>query len=174
MKNTRSLNYRCWRPLLIAICIPVFANVTSTAQTVKRESIGSIGAHGHSGRIYFQASIGQPYGTTAYAPNAAQFRPGFQQPAVFSNKLMHSTFPVAVNVYPNPAASSITIKSEEVIGRASIGIRDANGNPLLNEQVDGFTAYSVNCGMWAPGFYFITVRDEKNNRQYSSKLIITK
>jgi hypothetical protein len=174
MKNTRSLNYRCWRSLLMAICIHVFLNVTSTAQTLKRESIGSIGALGHSGRIYFQASIGQPYGTTAYAPNAAQFRPGFQQPAVFSNKLMHSTFPVTVTVYPNPATSFITIKSEEVIGSASIRIRDANGNPLVNEQVDGFTVYSVNCGMWAPGFYLITVQDQKHNRQYLSKLIITK
>jgi hypothetical protein len=159
---------------LIIAFIPVFSAIESDAQTLQRQSIASSGMHALSGGIHIAQTIGQPYGTAPYSKNGIACRPGFQQPLVFKTEFIHSTINVALNVYPNPATSSVTIESQEVINSALIHVKDKNGNPLINEKIEGLSTYSINCETWAPGFYFITIYDKQSNNQYSSKLIITK
>lgn len=163
------------RLLLIIACLPVFCAISKVdAQKLSRQSIGSLGIPSYSGSIYFGQSIGQPYNTATFATASVHVRPGFQQPVALRHEYIQSDMKVAMNVFPNPATASVTIRSAELIDNAVILIRDNHGNALIHERVDAFSKYSFNCESWPAGLYFITIHDSNANTQYLSKLLITK
>jgi hypothetical protein len=78
------------------------------------------------------------------------------------------------DVYPNPARSSFTIKSNEILsGGCSIGIRDETGRLVFQED---HSAAKLNSGLrmsdlnLSPGLYFITIMN--SGRSETQKLII--
>jgi len=150
-----------------------FVTLQSEAQTIKRQSIGSYGSSTLSEGVLIRQTIGQPYFTAGYYGDEMGIRPGFQQPPNFSLVLINSTFNFSLDVYPNPAAYSVTIESSDVINNALLQVVDMNGKQILNEKVAELKSYLINCELWSSGFYFITLYDEQQNK-YSSKLIITK
>ena len=157
---------------LIIATLSLFSMLQSEAQVIRRQSIGGYGS-GMVDGVLVQQTTGQPYATTAFYSNEISVRPGFQQPSKYVLETIHSNLTISLNVYPNPATSSVTIQSPEAITNALIQVRDMDGNLVLNEKVAELKTYWINSETWQKGFYFINLYDGQNN-MYSSKLIISK
>lgn len=148
------------------------------AQSIQRQSIGACGANMVSGGIMVKQTVGQPYATNTYYQNGIGFQPGFQQsfvaaspsPAV-KKQLVQSS--LSMKVYPNPAAYSLRIESEELISNGVLKVVDSNGRLIVSDKISELRSHSINCESWANGLYLISVTDERNV-SYSSKLIISK
>jgi hypothetical protein len=80
---------------------------------------------------------------------------------------------INAKVFPNPASKQITIESNNTLENVVVQIVDMSGQILLNEKVNEFKSYTIDCAAWANGFYLITLSDSKSDL-YSSKLIISK
>ena len=159
-------------------CIIAFAIVAfitqSNAQTVQREIIASSGSCMFSDGILVQQTIGQPYFTGGFYSNEFSIHPGFQQSNRIMNvELINSTFDLRLNLYPNPAASSVNIITDGIINDAYLQVIDISGKIIVNEKIAEMKNYQINCETWQNGLYIITISDAKNNK-YSSKLIISK
>jgi len=162
------------RALFLSIVfLLLFVTLQSEAQTIKRQSIANYGSSTFFEGVLIRQTIGQPYFTAGYYGNEMKIRPGFQQPPNFSLELINSTFNLSLNVYPNPAAYSVTIESSDVINDAILQVVDINGKLILKEKVPELRSYLISCEAWPNGFYFVTLYDKHQNK-YSSKLIIAK
>ncbi|MBL4652662.1 MAG: T9SS type A sorting domain-containing protein [Flavobacteriales bacterium] len=151
----------------------LFLSNESEAQTIQRQSIGSLGGSLSDKEVTIQQTVGQPYSTNTYYSEEVGNRPGFQQPSKFKLESSQSTFKdLVLGVYPNPAAYSITIESSEVVSGATLQIVDVNGKQILTKNIDGVNTYNIDCSSWTNGAYFITINGQ--NKKYSSKLIINK
>lgn len=139
-------------------------------QTLKRQGIASAGNCMLENGTTVQQTIGQPYGTTSNYSNRTRYNPGFQQP-VFS--LTPITHLINATVFPNPASQQITIETNLTLENVIVQIIDMSGKLVLNEKINEFKSYTINCVDWSNGVYLITLSDSKNNL-YSSKLIISK
>lgn len=164
--------------LYFAIAFFSFAATQSNAQSIQRQSIGVCGANMVSEGTLIKQTIGQPYATSTYYSNGIGYRAGFQQPtgahakaSIIAQQLSQSF--LNVKVFPNPAASSATIESQEIIANALLEVTDNKGRLLIKEIVAELKSHSINCENWPAGLYFISISDEGDKR-YSSKLIITK
>jgi len=140
------------------------------AQTLKRQCIASAGNCMLVNGNMVQQTIGQPYGTTSYYNNKIRYNPGFQQP-VFSLETIKSS--INATVFPNPTSNQITIETALVLENVIIQIMELSGKLVLNEKINQFKSYTINCAAWSNGVYLIALSDSKNNL-YSSKLIISK
>ena len=150
------------------------------AQTLKRQCIASTGNSsslsilpspiGEGLGVRFQQTIGQSYGTTSFYTNKTRYNPGFQQP-VFSVETIKSS--INATVFPNPTSNQVTIETNLTLENVIIQIIELSGKPVLNEKINEFKSYTINCADWSNGVYLITLSDSKNNL-YSSKLIISK
>ncbi len=155
-------------PLLVIIFIAVFNQ--SNAQSLQRQSMGSIGVNTITDGTLIQQTVGQAYSTKTSYSNGITFRPGFEQP-VFKISLIQSE--INLNVFPNPATEKVTIQSTEMLKDVVIQVMDISGKLLIHEQISEFSTYSFVCETWANGVYMISVSDSKNSK-YSSKLVILK
>lgn len=148
------------------------------AQTIQRQSIGICGANMVAEGILVKQTIGQPYATATYYENGIGFRPGFQQPSVSSSQKSFNEKElvqpgISLTVYPNPAASSVRIKSEEVITNGLLRVMDSKGRLVVNDQIAELKNHLINCENWDNGLYLISVSTE-GHTSYSAKLIISK
>ena len=145
--------------------------INVNAQSLQRQTIASIGAYTLDNGTLIRQTIGQSYGTTSDYSNDIRFNPGFQQP-LFRVETIHSTININISVFPNPATNQVTIKSSNVLKNVMLQIISINGQQLMDEKINEFNSYTINCDSWASGVYLITLSSDKN--LYSSKLIISK
>lgn len=143
---------------------------TGDAQTLKRQCVASTGSYVSENGITLQQTIGQPYGTTSYYSNTTRFNPGFLQP-VFRIENIKSS--IEATIFPNPTSNQVTIESSIILENVIIQIVDINGKILLNQKINEFKTYTVDCSNWSSGVYLISLADSKSSL-YSSKLIISR
>lgn len=149
-----------------------FMVFSSQAQSVKRQSINSLGGSGTIKNVSFHQSVGQPYSTKTYYNESYGIRSGFQQPESFYiSDIENDLF--TLDVFPNPAIYSVTISNEEPIQNAKLKVIDLNGREVYNLAFSEFKSHSVDCNLWANGVYTIILTTE-SKELYSSKLIISK
>lgn len=154
---------------ILVICI-LYLPHTAYAQSLQRQGIGSAGNYMFSDGALIQQTVGQPYSTqTSYEDNIT-YRPGFQQP-IFKVNLIRSN--ISMDVFPNPATNWVTLKSSKTLLNARIQVFDIAGKLLVDQHIDEFKSYTLNCQEWGNGIYVITLADDAKN-SYSSKLIILK
>ena len=165
------------RKILLRFCLVllVFIPINNQAQSIKRQCISSYGAIITTDNTAFMQTVGQPYNTGASSGNTTAILQGFQQPVVFNVEAINSgpLKNLYLNVFPNPAAYSVTIQSDESIENSLIKVTDLNGKIILSEQVTQLRTYDINCGAWKNGIYIITVSDKDQNIS-SLKLTINK
>lgn len=159
---------------LLSILLLLSVISDSKAQSLQRQCVASAGFELYDNGVLVQQTIGQAFSTRAFYGSKLGYRPGFQQiPSKLSLKVKENTFlPLKLEVYPNPAASTVTIQSGEKIDNAMLRVVDVNGKLILTENIKEMTTYKINCDTWATGVYFITLSNSQNN--YSSELIINK
>lgn len=143
---------------------------TGDAQTLKRQCVASTGSYVSENGTTLQQTIGQPYGTTSYYSNTTRFNPGFLQP-VFRIENIKSS--IEATIFPNPTSNQVTIESSIILENVIIQIVDINGKILLNQKINEFKTYTVDCSNWSSGVYLISLADSKSSL-YSSKLIISR
>ncbi|MFY9310498.1 MAG: T9SS type A sorting domain-containing protein [Bacteroidia bacterium] len=154
---------------IIAVCAANMAGAVF-AQSLQRQSIGSGGNYMFSDGALIQQTVGQPYSTqTLYEDNIA-YRPGFQQP-IFKVNLIRSN--ISMDVFPNPATSWVTLKSSKTLLNVKLQVFDITGKLIVDQRMDEFKSYTINCQEWGNGMYVIALADDAKN-SYSSKLIILK
>ena len=147
------------------------------AQSLRRQSIGISGANMVSNGLLVKQSVGQPYATATYYENGLGFRPGFQQPVssvlrtIIGKELSSSN--LQLQLYPNPATSSVRIESAEEITNGILKVMDSHGRLVVNQPLSDVKGLSLNCENWMNGLYLISVSTE-GRVSYSSKLIISK
>lgn len=143
---------------------------TGKAQTLKRQCVASTGSYVSENGTTLQQTVGQPYGTTPYYSNTTRFTPGFLQP-VFRIENIKSS--IEATIFPNPTSNQVTIESTILLENVLIQIVDINGKILLNQKVNEFKTYAIDCSNWSSGVYLISLADSKSSL-YSSKLIISR
>lgn len=154
---------------ILVICITNLPG-TAYAQSLQRQCIGSGGNFMFSDGALIQQTVGQPYSTQTRYEDNITYRPGFQQP-VFRVSLIRSN--ISMDVFPNPATNWVTLKSSKTLINARIQVFDIAGKLLVDQRVDEFNSYTLNCEEWGNGMYVIALNDDAKN-SYSSKLIILK
>lgn len=143
-----------------------------SAQSIKRQSINTLGQSGKINNITFHQSAGQTYNTTGSYDGKTGIRPGFQQPESFFLESITKN-EIDLNIYPNPAAYTLNISNNEIINDVQLRIIDLNGKEVLNTTFSEFKTHSINCSQWANGAYTILLNNNGDNL-YNSKLIISK
>lgn len=175
--STKTKSTICKTPTLIRfkgiyigsiILLAFFSTVD--AQTLKRQCVASTGSYVSENGTTLQQTIGQPYGTTSYYSNTTRFNPGFLQP-VFRIENIKSS--IEATIFPNPTSNQVTIESSIILENVIIQIVDINGKILLNQKINEFKTYTVDCSNWSSGVYLISLADSKSSL-YSSKLIISR
>lgn len=154
---------------LIAFCVLSLFHV-AYAQSLQRQSIGSLGGASYTDGMLIQHTVGQPYATNTYYDDGVSYRPGFQQP-VFKVSLIKAS--LSMDVFPNPATSWVTLKSSKTLKNALFQVLDLNGKLVFKESFTEFTTYTLKCDDWSNGTYLLSLTDQSGNN-YSSKLIILK
>lgn len=157
--------------ILLPFALLVFQ--ISEAQSLKRQTTSSLSSTGKIGDIVVHQTIGQPYFTRGHNGNNTIVRPGFEQPLNYKLNIKSSSSNLDLSVYPNPATSSITIKSTNQISNTLIHITDLNGRLIAEEEVSAFQTHVINCENWNNGSYIIRVIDDQKNN-YSSMIVINK
>jgi hypothetical protein len=149
----------------------------SFSQSVKRQSISSYGAANHEGNnVMVSSTAGQSYNSSGSTIGEISLLPGFQQSSTFSVEEVINPEPfrtLNLTAFPNPATYSVTLHSTEEITSSIIRVIDSNGREVFNDKVTALSSYSIDCGYWNNGIYFITVTDDADNFK-TLKLIISK
>jgi len=149
----------------------------SFAQSVKRQSISSYGAANHEGNnVMVSSTAGQCYNSTGLTTSEISLLPGFQQSITFSvEEVIHPEPFRTLNLtaFPNPATYAVTLHSAEELTLSIIRVIDSNGREVFYDKVNALNSYSIDCGNWNNGIYFITVTDDADHFK-TLKLIISK
>lgn len=140
------------------------------AQSVKRQSIGTIGTTYHSESLTVQQSVGQPYQTSSYASNGSELLPGFIQPVNYSSSIVSTTFSVQINIFPNPATEMVSFIVNENLEDLSLEVYEQTGKLIYREEIHSLGAYKLNCSKWMNGIYMISIKDVFGN-SYRSTLV---
>ncbi len=151
--------------LMLLVLILLVLVPENQAQSVKRQCISSYGAATITGDAAFAQTVGQPFNTLASSGNSTAVLQGFQQPVIFKAEAINSgpLKNLNLNVFPNPAAYTVTLQSDQPIEKSRIEVTDLAGRIVLSEQVSSLQQFELNCGSWKNGIYIITVRDDDQN-----------
>jgi hypothetical protein len=141
-----------------------------SGQTIRREVIGSSGGSEKVDGVILSHTTGQPYHTVANYDHGMVYRPGFQQPASGAIIRM-SDNKIVITLFPNPAASWLTVRPGGLIHSAEITIKALDGRPVYKEIIRDLTEYQISCEDWNPGAYVVNVCDLQL-QSCSSKLVI--
>ena len=170
MKKQLYLNDYMHKCCIFLVFFLLFFFSTGNAQSLKRQVIGSSGSSVSENGTTVQQTTGQAYGTTSNYGNSIRYNPGFQQP-IFRIETIKST--INATVFPNPTSKQVTIETDKVLQNVVIQVIEMGGKLVINEKMNEFKSYTINCSDWANGIYMITLSDPKDEL-YSSKLIIAK
>ncbi|MEX1003547.1 MAG: T9SS type A sorting domain-containing protein [Crocinitomicaceae bacterium] len=154
--------------LLFMLTISGFV-LPASGQSIKRQSIGSIGTTYHSENITIQQSVGQVYNT--YRTDGSATFPGFIQPLTYKSSAESTKVVNQLFVYPNPASSSVQLNLDHRISGAEISVYDQVGRTVYFEKVGEISTYELDCSSWSNGLYIISVKDDSDHL-YKSKLIV--
>lgn len=140
----------------------------SNAQTIIRQSVGTLGGSIVSGNTYMAAAIGQSYDVSTSSTDF-QFTPGFIQPqrAMLSEQALQ----LQLNVFPNPASNLVQIELDLVATNLSLAVMDIHGKIIHEQDYSVDSSINIDCSIWATGTYFVTVSCDEYKPQ-TSKLII--
>lgn len=161
--------------LSLMVILP-FVTCPGNAQSIKRQTISSLGAGGYSGNLFVSHTVGQPFFTSGFGDSELRVNPGFQQAvtAGIKKKTGEEKNLFNLTIYPNPASHSINVVPPEVLKDAVIRIADIHGRIMYNEKILENDHYIINCSNWGNGIYFISVVDANRQNNQSYKVLISK
>lgn len=145
------------------------------AQTIKMQCISSYGSSNSNGSVFISQTAGQAFSTKGNKADVNIIYQGFQQSKKFIVELekVELEKSLLLEIFPNPAKYSISIRSEDAINECKVSVFNSSGSIILNESVDNLSSYELDCSNWSNGIYFIRVYDS-NQKTQTLKLIISK
>ncbi len=144
-------------------------------QSIQRQCISSYGASGTAGQVTFLQTAGQSFGTTTQGESSTGTTPGFQQSITLKVLTVKSPIDKTLNldVYPNPAASSINIESREPMDHLSLTVINSLGQVRLTRYLNNTGAFKLDCSHWENGIYFINATNDQKISE-TIKIVIAK
>ena len=142
------------------------------AQSVRRQSIGTIGTTYHGDQLTIQQSVGQAYQTQAYYKGNAEVLPGFIQPSGYALSFVSPIVDIQIGLYPNPATDVVSFITDKNLEDLTIEVFNRTGKLIYREMINSLAYYKLNCSQWASGFYLLHLKDKPGN-MYRAKLIKT-
>ncbi|MBR1767020.1 MAG: choice-of-anchor J domain-containing protein [Bacteroidales bacterium] len=76
----------------------------------------------------------------------------------------------ALNVYPNPASTMVSVSAEGIEGNATVQVVDLNGRVMMQQQGNGAQSFRFDVSSLARGAYFVRLTGE--NASAVRKLIV--
>lgn len=150
-------------------------NNQAAAQSIKRQTIGSLGTSQSTNELYFSQTVGQPYFTYSYQGNNIKVSSGFQQSVTPTDKKVAPGISLStISIFPNPATNYATVLISEKVEQATIRVVDLSGKVVLNDVLTQSNQYVFNCDNWLEGIYFVSILSSKEQQFYTSKIIISK
>ena len=160
----------------IIFCTLIIGSTYSVAQTISRQSVGTIGKSFSNNEMTVQQSIGQSYGTSSRHQNTVHVHPGFiqRQQLFLVEENTLTDLPIELLIYPNPSAAFVQFSAEEpsenVDETIQIEVFSIDGVRIFSNQIPNLSSYILDCSSWSSGSYIIHI--SRNNRQlYYAKLI---
>lgn len=141
----------------------------ASAQTLQRQSIGSMGAGSNLGNLFVQESIGQSYSTVSQTTDNTYYSQGFLKPILGAGTL---SWTVNVKAYPNPSSSYVNVELGEVMSGVSLQVLDLHGQAVSTQSFNGSRILTLNTLDWSQGVYFINIK-YRGMVTHTSKIIVT-
>ena len=141
------------------------------AQSLIRESIGSVGTTYSSKNIYFRTSVGQNSASVGSTTNNnITLRQGFQQPVLKIIQQESSIQELDLIIYPNPFKNHINIVFAEVQEKdIDIIIYDNRGRIIRKLNYNMLKEITIPLYSLAKGSYFLSIISSK--KQYEATII---
>ncbi len=143
----------------------------SSAQSLERQSLSSMGLSFYSDGIILRQTVGQPSNTYLFIGNGSMLRQGFQQPFSVLYEV-DGNEQIDFRVFPNPTAGQITIALAEPIKSYNIRIESIMGNLVKNVNDQTFMVNELDLYGLLPGVYFITIQNGR--RMGTKKIVLTR
>ena len=155
---------------LLCALVVVFLGIgmQSQAQTIVRQTIGSIGGSTATNSIYVASSVGQSFDVTSSSAGF-QYTPGFIQPQQL--RLSQEAKQLSVQVFPNPSSDLVNIHSDFDVASVQLVVTDVQGRIVYQTTITSNILSTIDCSAWTKGTYFVTLSAAEYKPQ-TTKLII--
>lgn len=140
--------------MFLFLCLNL--HLAASAQSVKRESIGTLGASSTVGNTYFQECFGQPFQTLR---TESSYSPGFIQPQTTAFAIVSRPF--IIKAYPVPVREVLHLEWNLSNGATSINVYNLQGIRVQQILEHTGNSSSIQCGELTPGVYIIEVQTEQ-------------
>lgn len=148
----------------------LLSSPSSSAQNVKRFSVGDQSAVKSISGIHIQQSVAQVYPIYSVKKDKTYYNPGFIQPGFKSYSI--PSIPTHLTLYPNPTHGQFRLQSDRMMQQVRISITDINGREVFSQEAEQFEFIDINCTDWAKGLYLVSII-EYGLGTYTSKVIIS-
>lgn len=157
----------------IFFCILFLFIQPINAQSLKRQSLSSIGSSIDKNGYFIRQTIGQASNTQIFTGQNYSLRQGFQQPQSLSNGKTKDV-PCSVSLYPNPAHSNsdINIDLGSIVQNYDFYITDMEGKILLKEFNLTQDRFKLKLPLLSQGVYLLIIR-YNTGKTCTSKFTIT-
>lgn len=155
-------------PAFVLVLI-IFCATDLSAQSLQRQSIGSLGFGESVHGFYVQESIAQSYFTSSSSTEDHYYNPGFLRP--FTSVGMHQ-LEIQVNAYPNPTSDLVTLTIDQEIPGLELQVIDVHGRSVHSATELVQRSYTVSTLDWGQGIYFFQLR-YKGMISHTTKIIVT-
>lgn len=153
------------------LIILLLLSTKSSAQSLERQSLSSMGASMCSDGIILRQTVGQSSNTYLFIGNGAMLRQGFQQP-FFVFDYVDGNEHIDFTVFPNPTDGQITIALAEPIVSYNIRIESLMGSLVKKTDNQTFMVNEIDLYGLLPGIYFITI--QSGGRVGTKKIVLTR
>lgn len=127
------------------------------AQSVQRESIGTLGASAYSPGSYYYDCAGQPYHTLSQGTETHTL-PGFVQPFVRTSRLPSAD--LKVSTYPNPVSTVVHVAWDDASVATTVVVYNLQGIALQTHTLHNASSLPMNLSDHPAGMYIVEVRQQ--------------
>ena len=133
--------------------------VSAEAQSIRRQSIGTLGQGSTGSGLQVIQSVGQPYQAGSYHSGTFSVIPGYVQPTSPWLAMGPPMPTVILTTYPNPATDVVSFLVSEAIHDLELRAYNQMGQLVLEEKVPDLRAYQMHCRDWPKGVYLLQLSD---------------
>lgn len=155
-------------PTMLLVLI-AFCALDISAQSLQRQSIGSIGFGKTLGGFYIQESIGQSYFTSSSSTPDHYYNPGFLRP--FTSVGMQEV-KINVTAYPNPTSDLVNLSIDKDIPGLKLEVFDVHGRMIHTSVIQDVRSYTLSTLDWGQGIYFFHIK-YGGIVSHTTKIIVT-
>ncbi len=154
--------------IILFLTVVMLCSLSSTGQTLKRESMGCVGGTSFGGGISLKQTVGQASNTEVFTGSAVTLRQGFQQPeGMYPGP---GAVSCGLQLYPNPVITEAVLQIPLNTNTYSLIISDLLGRIIFKKDGMNTETYTLTVASLPLSQYIIQVIYSDGSR-CSTKLI---